>query len=462
MTADPFIADIEEELGLTDQDLKQIPSEPPEILTTEQSAAFKDVVSRVNAGAEQTSLTGQAGTGKTFLAARIAEAAKEAGWSVHLCAPTHMACSSFQKAMDEETGSSVDSQALTIQSMLGLVLNRDGKGGYGLKKDKPASVTPGALVIADEASQIGRDLWPHITSATDMHDLQWLFLGDPSQLPPVNERPSPALKQEGAHLEKIVRQKEGSPIIRLATNVRSNNQMEPTSNNDGETGIFRTGREEFLEKAVEVFKDNDPSDARILAYRNRTVDEWSRKVKRELFGEDEEYQEGMWLITTSAFAPPGSFGPKLQTSELLKVTGKEETGITLHDDGFRAWEITAISERDGVKKTFKVPRDEGYYYSSLKDRKEVCKKGGEPWDYYYELEESLADVRLAYATTVHRSQGASIGTVFLDERDINSAPNKEDIQPLRYVGVSRAVSQLFVLEEHDKSPVTNEYVPKWP
>lgn len=75
------------------------------------------------------------------------------------------------------------------------------------------------LVICDEASMVGEQL------AGDMaiFDCPILAIGDPGQLPPVEEKPGFNMAEPSIFLSEIHRQALDNPVIRLANDVRNNN-----------------------------------------------------------------------------------------------------------------------------------------------------------------------------------------------------------------------------------------------
>ena len=61
-----------------------------------------------------------------------------------------------------------------------------------------------------------------------------------------------------------------------------------------------------------------------------------------------------------------------------------------------------------------------------------------------ELREQFARVDYAYATTVHRAQGSTYDTVFVDHRDLRVCRGDEQ-EALLYVAVTRPARRLALL-----------------
>jgi exodeoxyribonuclease-5 len=60
------------------------------------------------------------------------------------------------------------------------------------------------------------------------------------------------------------------------------------------------------------------------------------------------------------------------------------------------------------------------------------------WKKYFEIKESWLDLRAVYASSVHKSQGSTYETVFIDLADIGANWDAISVARLMYVAVSRA------------------------
>lgn len=119
-------------------------------------------------GAKVSVITGGPGTGKTHTIKSIIAAAKALGASVALCAPTGRAA----KRMEEATGE----RASTIHRLLGFA-----EGGFKKNEETPLE---GDLFIVDEASMI--DIWlGKAFLAAVPSKANVIFVGDVDQLPSV-------------------------------------------------------------------------------------------------------------------------------------------------------------------------------------------------------------------------------------------------------------------------------------
>lgn len=162
-------------------------------------------------------LTGYAGCGKTSLIKYIAE---EFGEPVVLC-PTGKA----SLRVTEATGL----PAKTIHRFLydAATDEKTGAPVFELKDLWDMTDFSGRLIVIDEASMVGKDIWDDLLSVARRVDFQILLVGDTFQLPPVSKI------QDGfsaldiqtkyrATLTEVHRQALESPIIRASMLLRSN------------------------------------------------------------------------------------------------------------------------------------------------------------------------------------------------------------------------------------------------
>jgi exodeoxyribonuclease-5 len=411
--------------------------------TEDQQEAYDRVYDRLARGERFTGLRGYAGTGKTYLVSRLVEQLLDEDCAVTVCAPTHKAV----QVLSEELGDA-PVQMQTLHSFLGLRLNPTEEGEYELVAEEERDFTEG-VVIVDEASMIGREEWSHIEDAPFW--VQWLFVGDPAQLPPVNEEPSPALDVPGPTLETIHRQAADNPILELATKIRTGADGRFGSKFEDGKGVAVTrNREEFLDSVLRTFDTEafaeDATHARMLAYRNKTVRRYNREIRAERYGADaDRFVEGEWLVGTETWFHDGV--QRLTNSEEVRV--KKATVDTFEADDqseWTVWELKVRTPGRGLTRTVHVLHEDEFerYEERLERRRERAQDDPSKWDRFFELREQFARVDYAYATTVHRAQGSTYDTVFVDHRDVRVCRGKEQ-EALLYVAVTRPSRRLALL-----------------
>lgn len=436
-----------------------------ETLTEEQTEAWDYLRPRLKSEGTLSSLQGYAGTGKTYLTAAMAQHFITRNYDVRIAALTHQAKYVLQEHMPPEVVS--NASISTIHSLLGLKLVPDGKGGQKLTNDKMRELDLPAkeksVILVDEASMLGGNLWRYVDNASMKTPASWLFIGDPAQLPPVMEKESDALFQDGVKLTEIVRQARDNPIIETATAIREGYHWQDFARNktteDGEArGIFAVdNKNAILASAERIFGSEEyqenPYLARVLAARNRVVEDYNQQLKDRLFPDSPEWTEGMWGIVQTSWAPEDQV--KAFTSELLHVDAAEKvTRPVAECMNFRAirlplWKLNTTSDSRSQVTVFTLAEEgQKKFDEELEDRKQYALEngGGRKWKPYYRLKETLCEMRYAYASTVHKAQGMSVETSFVDMSDIRTFPGGERVkQPLRYVAFTRAEERVGVL-----------------
>jgi len=427
--------------GITERSSMQIATDAP--LTEEQKEAYDQVYDRLAQGERYTGLRGYAGTGKTYLVSCLVEQLIEEDCSVTVCAPTHKAV----QVLSEELGD-VPVQMQTLHSFLGLRLQPTKGGEYELVVDEARDFTEG-VVIVDEASMVGREEWMHIEESPFW--LQWLFVGDPAQLPPVNEEPSPALHVPGPTLETIHRQAADNPILELATKIRKDADERLQGQFKHGKGVAITqDREEFLESVLRAFDTDafaeDATYVRLLAYRNKTVRRYNCEIRTARYGaEADRFVEGEWLVATETWYHEGA--PRLTNSQEVRVkTAAVETMEAEDQSEWKVWTLKVRTPGQGLARTVHVLHEDEYerYESALKRRREAAESDGSKWERFFDLREQFARVDYAYASTVHKAQGSTFDTVFVDHRDLQACRGEER-QALLYVAVTRPARRLALL-----------------
>lgn len=402
-------------------------------LTKDQNQALDTLLEHIEEG-EMCCLQGYAGTGKTTLIGKLVECLLAKRTRVYACTPTHKAAQVLRSKM---AGHLID--VSTIQSFLGLKLVRDNRGGYTLRASDDTSVPLSGVVIVDEASMVGSTLWKYIEHA---NTLTWVFVGDPAQLPPVNEDPSPVFDLPGPRLTSVVRQAQGNPIIDLATRIRHGNTQVSRVFKNGFGVVPTRNPKHFLERAIFNTKELG-ADARVLCYRNDTVAAYNERIREAIFGKDTpRFMEGDRLMACDAYFDENNV-LQLQNSAEIDVVEAEEDEINLREYGrWKVWQITFV---DDFGSTVTVPvlhEDERERYQKRVDElRDAAIARQRSWKLFYGLKEGFAKVEYAFAMTVHKAQGSTFNTAFVDWRDLASCRGSER-QALMYVATTRPSQRL--------------------
>ena len=197
---------------------------------TSQNEAFKNILNKLEdivktdmSWDNMVSLSGAAGTGKTYLTTKLIEKLNHK-YHITITAPTHKALQVLRKNLLADNIENVDTK--TLQSFLNIRLitnfdNGNQKFEPTKSKDKDDSKTD--ILIIDESSMVSSDLYSYIVQAIESYRVKAvLFVGDEYQLLPVDNQDSKIFDIKTKYkLDKIVRQARDSYIISMATKARN-------------------------------------------------------------------------------------------------------------------------------------------------------------------------------------------------------------------------------------------------
>ena len=304
------------------------------------------------------------------------------------------------------------------------------------------------IIAIDEASTINAELWGILLDAahSGLMAPRFIVMGDPAQLPPINEGESLAFRHDcpSAHLTTV--QRYDGPIAELADDFRQNLDRPTfppfTTAFDPETrkGVYACDRPTWEALIKKVFTSdesrNDPDMAKILAYRNVRVDALNVMVRNAL-GYRAPWVVGERIIALAPYAIPGQM--VLSTSDEATILSIYE--ITLM--GLPCWQLTL--DNGGA---IPVPKDPAAFKAQLDELKKEKQHGK-----YWLLKESVADVTYAYALTGHRAQGSTYRYAFVDVADLARCRGMArtvdgdrvyEKNQLAYVALSRPTERLIL------------------
>jgi exodeoxyribonuclease-5 len=405
-------------------------------------------------------LTGFAGSGKTTLMQVLAKELQKRHQSVVLTAPTHKAVAVLSRKLQSAEIEGVS--CVTIHSLLSLTPKPVGDRMVFQRKKHADPVTQDVVVI-DECSMVGEELFVHIRR--HLQESFVLFVGDPAQLPPVGEIESHTFGVKGrSHLDTIVRQAEGNPILDAAHIIRRSQGGDidwswcvPAKANP--FGVFIPGpaADAWMQKGFtsEEFA-NDPDTFRYLAWTNDRVDQINRKVRRWIYGDSipTPFMPGERALVRS---------PIVKDRTILFNTNEEATVLSMEPDTFQhkfeafgdlsrwvadvpSWAVK-LRKDDGDTHEVHMIRDNGAYnriVARIADEATDCR---DRWGDHHSFKSALARLQSIYAMTVHTSQGSTFKNCFVDVGDIRRrvASNVLEAQQLLYVAATRPTHALILV-----------------
>lgn len=483
------------------------PAPPKPTLNPEQQIAHNRTVEYVTSVAEGLPkivlITGFAGTGKTFCINRIVETLM--GWSnkqqsyskkltVAASAPTHKAVRVMRK--NAELGEKV--AYFTIHSLLGLKMDADKKTGKKIfvpsKNPEDGKISNYNVVIIDEVSMLGKDLWEAILEAMEEYGFKLILLGDIAQIPPVNEKDSPVLLDAGQYgvevlqLTQSMRQAGDNPILDYATCIRETykssfqppNRFEKLHEGKGIQVLTAMNVKEVDQILEDMFcSDRFKVDAdymKVIAWTNRTVDQFNNKIRRMLYAVPEGMMalpmlvNGEKLVIDERYVIPGTQGKFLATNEEVEVVSYDVVKKAIQ---YKTWTpmgyVTKTLNPQIYNTIIRYRSDRGVWVNATVHivhessqfevkamLEEIVKSAlqapfhtgerSEMWRHKFQIEGLFCQVKYNYAVTCHKSQGSTYENCMLIEWDIRPNPNLEEKNRITYVGVTRARNILYIVQ----------------
>jgi exodeoxyribonuclease V alpha subunit len=320
-------------------------------------------------------LTGGPGTGKTTIINAVVRIFARLGVDIMLAAPTGRAA----KRMSEATGH----EAKTIHRLLEYSMQ---KGGFQRTQHRPLKCD---LLIVDEASMIDTMLMHHLLKAMPP-EATFILVGDVSQLPSVGA--GNILKDiiaSGAvpvvELKEIFRQAQESSIIVNAHKIDSGQ-------------LPSLAASEKIDQDFYFIEQEEPAE--VL----RIILELAKERIPRRFGFDP-------VDDIQVLAPmhKGVAGAANLNTELQKTLNPGEGGITRGDGQFRVNDKVMQIRNNYDKEIFNGDIGRIIHIDSINQEVAI---GFDGTEVVYEFSE-LDELVLAYAISVHKSQGSEYPAVIL-------------------------------------------------
>ena len=420
-------------------------------LSESQDIAFKEILSSYENGKPNHLLTGFAGTGKTTLLQEVVRALFQRCARVAITAPTNKAVHVLERKMKE--AGLLFASCLTIHQLLGLRPQNADQPEKELKQISKPMVGAFGVVIIDECSLLSSQLQRFINQYLNMHFV--LYVGDPAQLPPINEDEAPCFKlKTKSNLSTIIRQAESNPIIQASISLREGLNWDWCREKIfDQSGILPVSWQYAPDIMKDIFtsqefkKDNDL--CRYLTYTNQRAIAVNKQVRRWLYGETQTpFVINEPVITRKPIMTTGekvahSVNDEIVVADITRaadhvVNLPKRTGATTLEEethSLKVWEITFTS---GVKCLY--PADPAQYNALSIRVESQARVNAKRWfDWHTQINDPIADLRHVYAMTIHSSQGSTFDHVFIDVPDCKRFAKSEPdtLRKLLYVAVTR-------------------------
>ena len=322
-------------------------------------------------------ITGGPGTGKTTLLTALLQLLHRAKVTFALAAPTGRAA----KRMSESAGE----EAMTIHRLLEF---NPREGGFHRSEDNPLQAD---FVIVDEASMIDLPLMDHLLRAVDPHS-HLILIGDVDQLPSVG--PGSVLRdllESGAIpkvvLKRIFRQERESMIVVNAHRILQGQSLLLEHEKASSDFVFlaRESEEDILADIKTLVREEIPRTLGLAADAVAQTIQVLTPMHRGLLGTININRELQALLNPASLALERGGTTLRLGDKVMQLRNNYDKGVFNGDLG----RIVGIDKEDGSVKI------------------EFMEKVVE-----YDSDE-LEEISLAYATSVHKSQGSEYPVVVI-------------------------------------------------
>jgi len=399
------------------------------------------------------SLVGSAGTGKTFLTVRIIEYFLSQEYDVIVTAPTHKAVNVLRKNLPK----SIIRSTKTIHSFLNIKLVTDFNNGTQVFKiDKEAKDTSKTdLLIVDESSMVSKELYEYIEDTIRKGRVKAvLFIGDIYQLLPIdsNNQILNTIANK-FRLDLIVRQAKDSYIIKTATKLRESIANKTYSKINDFFNINYDKRISFFHNKTDFYEDfcsNDKwylEDKVIATFTNANVDKHNHTIRQRFWKTQGNIDDIPVLLAGDTLVFQERFNDIFNNGDSVVIDYAKKEFFEALDISY--WECKTEDKK------FKVidPDDLHKYKKALsiiasRAKKEKSKgKRYDIWQTFFSLKDKFADVKFKFSSTIHKLQGSTYDTVYIDILNTSrqESLDMDNLYRLIYVAITRASRDIKIL-----------------
>jgi AAA domain len=455
------------------------------VFSRDQAEIYHDIAERLNEdGGNVSVIQGFAGHGKTYLVSRILEnyIIKRRN-RVAFTATTNKAVGVAYKS-SEFTDRNLE--YATIHKLLNLTeaIKDDGSIYFKPNFKGTPTISEFEVVFIDEASMLNYILWTYLLPYIEQ-GLKIVFVGDVGQIPPINEGIAvpfqPKLRKQYDmkvyELTTMHRQAAGNPIIQVTEAIRTNFQSTKSVKNlfqyedmivkkDKGTFFIDKGDQEDEKYFKALLKHMFTSDnfrqradfAKLIAWRNKTVDEHNRIIRRFIYGNGKlrRLEPGEKIITKApVFDGEQIIMPNATELEVMafercieQINGGDyllpyyQTRVRYfsvrNEECFKAIKILTDLGQIEYNRILQILAEHAKSFTPRTNQFSMA------WKDFYDFKKLFAEINYNYCITAHLCQGSTYDNCIVLEEDIRANNRVEERNKILYTAAARPSQRLFI------------------
>lgn len=448
--------------------------------TSDQDQAFGQFLNflRANELRKVWILTGFAGTGKSTLIAHIVQKMSTEKLNFKLLAPTGRAA----KVLSNYANFPASTIHRQIYFSGGELSNKGPTLAKNLHRNTVFFVDEASMIAAKtthETNNLLEDLLNYVFGAENCH---LVFIGDPGQLPPVNQDNSIALHPKElllaysslfvwhSHLSQVVRVKDTSGILYAATHLRQQNNFTlpllRLPKKEAIPTVVRIHGGEFQEHLEQSYREVGTDETILLTLANKRANQWNLEIRSRLFYREEVLEKGdiimvvknnyYWLDpnTKMGFIANGELAKVVRVKKIEAFYGFEFAQIDLRfvdypDQG----DISCLVHIQSLfEEGPNLPREimAKLFYSIEAEHADIKNKQKRYQQVLKNTYFNALQIKYAHAVTVHKAQGGQWSHVYVDYGFLPEERKNLAYVRWLYTALTRASKKLFLLNFPDE------------
>ena len=309
-------------------------------------------------------------------------------------------------------------------------------------------------VLIDEASMLSERMVVFMDEM--LPNAKFIMVGDAEQLLSVGDNRAYFYHKHKEHLEIFKNNRANEEVFKkyiaeLRMNVR-NKFLAKIPKQVGESLYLLKNAKKFSNTLIDAYR-HDPSVCRTLCFTNNAVNDYIQDIRVDVLDQTPDYIVGDFVYILNRIEGNVSLDMDgemdidqplvdIVANSLVEIVNLSKSMEMQYGDTFIKGRMMEVATCETTSAIMFLPDSEQRLRSVIRNMKASRK-----YHDMFKLINTVPMLRLAYASTIHKSQGSSIDYVFVDLSDLEGLAHKvsqDMVARLVYVAISRARKQVFI------------------